>query len=87
MSAVGVGRCPGDRHAGTLLRERVDDELPADAVERLFAGPVHIGDGDRVRGRKRGGKLGREMARARIEVRLEEREQTTVRARGRERRG
>jgi len=54
------------------VAERVDDELPAHAVDRLLACGIDVGDGDVVCGGERLRQVAGEVAGARVQVRLEE---------------
>ena len=88
-------RSPGRAQAATSLapsstagaqparmpgRKRVDDELAVDALDRLLACAVDLGDAGRVGARQCGAELVGEVAGARVEVRLEEHEHPARRA-------
>ena len=79
----------GAQPARSPGRSASTTSLPLDALDRLLARLVDLGDADGVGGRERGAELARQVSRPRVEVRLEEHEHAAVRplARRRDRRG
>src|SRR5688572_21087946 len=71
-------RRPADRHPRAGLEGAVDDDLPADARDRLLARGVDLHDHRGVRGRERRSEISSDVNRARVEVRLEEDDETAV---------
>src|SRR6476659_11423906 len=78
--AVLEQRRPARREAGPCFRQRVDDQLPGDTLDRLLAGRVDVRDSDHVRGGEFASELRGDVPRTRVEVGLEEDEHSAVRA-------